>query len=164
MKNTTVFNAMSMVREDLITESLTFFEVTYAGDIPKRPSVFSRFINSGWGVAMICAFVSLSVLSAIIWAGNNPPDLPPASSEAWYETSENETATDAETVANSETETTKNNSPFDPDIFFNGGIVDQNPPQDPRPSPPTVPDPSPELPGFNIDYDLPNTPPGPTVP
>ena len=38
-----------------------------------RENLLSRFFNSGWGVAVICAVVSLSVLGGIIWAGQRPP-------------------------------------------------------------------------------------------
>ena len=78
MKNTTVFDAMSMVRDNLITESLSLLETPAAAARPKSPHAFSRFINSGWGVAVICACVGLAVMAGILLAGQNPPDMPPA--------------------------------------------------------------------------------------
>ena len=39
---------------------------------PKQKGRFSQFINSGWGVAIICALVAVSVMGGIIWAGNRP--------------------------------------------------------------------------------------------
>ena len=72
MKGQLAFEAIGSLPDDLITEAagyLGFVPVaggrTSAVDSSKRaPSVLSRFFESGWGVALICAVVSLSVLSA----------------------------------------------------------------------------------------------------
>ena len=42
----------------------------------------SAFFQSGWFVAILCAVVSLSVVSAIIWAGRREPWMPPATSQS----------------------------------------------------------------------------------
>ena len=39
---------------------------------PRQKGRFSQFINSGWGVAIICTLVAVSVMGGIIWAGNRP--------------------------------------------------------------------------------------------
>ena len=82
MKGMTSFACMSDVREHLIAESLCLFETRERAKIIKHSNAFFRFLNSSWGVALICAFVGLGVIAAIVWAGHHPPDLPPASSEA----------------------------------------------------------------------------------
>ena len=56
-----------------------------AAPVRKRergPSAFSRFVNSGWGVAIICALVAVSVMGGIIWAGFNAGDVPPGYNDA----------------------------------------------------------------------------------
>lgn len=45
---------------------------------PHRKGGFSRFFNSGWGVAVICALVAVSVMGGIIWAGFNAGYVPPS--------------------------------------------------------------------------------------
>lgn len=46
--------------------------------IPRQKGRFSQFINSGWGVAIICALVAVSVMGGIIWAGFNAGHVTPA--------------------------------------------------------------------------------------
>ena len=79
MKGITAFSLMSEMDLDLIEESMALFGEPKAvvGGRVKGESAFSRFLNSGWGVAMICAAVSLAVLIAIIQAGRNGPVKPP---------------------------------------------------------------------------------------
>lgn len=43
---------------------------------PRRKGRFSQFMNSGWGVAIICALVAVSVMGGIIWAGFHAGDVP----------------------------------------------------------------------------------------
>ena len=47
---------------------------------PRQKRRFAQFINSSWGVAIICALVAVSVMGGIIWAGNRPVSPPPAGS------------------------------------------------------------------------------------
>ena len=97
MKGQLAFEALGSLPEDLITEAaeyLGFMPVaggrTSAVDSSKRaPSALSRFFESGWGVALICAVVSLSVLSGIVWAGQRPPSGGPGGTNA--ESTEGET-------------------------------------------------------------------------
>ena len=78
MNGLTAFSCMSDVDLDLIEESMKLFSASAAPVAGKRRySSLGRFLSSGWGVALICAVVSLSVLSAIIWAGQNPPVVTP---------------------------------------------------------------------------------------
>ena len=51
-----------------------------------RVNLLSRFFGSGWGVAVICAVVSLSVLGGIIWAGQRPIVSGPAGTDPSIET------------------------------------------------------------------------------
>ncbi len=90
MKNTTVFDAMGMVRESLITESLTLFELPATAVRPRRKERFYSFMSSNWAAAIICAFVGISVIAGIAWVGNNPPDMPPASSDTEQESAVDE--------------------------------------------------------------------------
>lgn len=46
---------------------------------PKRK--FSRVLNSGWGVAIVCALVAVSVMGGIIWAGFHADDPSPVGSQ-----------------------------------------------------------------------------------
>ena len=73
MKGQDLFEAMSYVRDDIIEESLDMYEDADIVAPPVRESLLARFFQSNWGVAMICAVVSLSVLSGIIWAGHHDP-------------------------------------------------------------------------------------------
>ena len=80
MTGQVAFEAITNIHDDLITEAaelLGFLDepAPLAANPPReyRENLFSRFFNSSWGVAVICAVVSLSVLGGIIWAGQNPP-------------------------------------------------------------------------------------------
>ena len=80
MTGQVALEAMTNLRDDLITEAAELLgfldEPTPIAAKPTRDredSLLYRFFNSGWGVAMICAVVSLSVLGGIIWAGQRPP-------------------------------------------------------------------------------------------
>lgn len=86
MNGMTAFACISDIDLDLIEESMTLF----ASEQPlpcgasavrgrRASSAIGRFFSSGWGVAAICAIVSVSVLAAIVWAGNRPV-LPPTPS------------------------------------------------------------------------------------
>ncbi len=51
--------------------------------MPRQTGRFSHFMNSGWGVAAVCALVAIGVMGGIIWAGNRtdtPGGQPPAGS------------------------------------------------------------------------------------
>lgn len=73
MRNWVLFEAVGGVRDSLIEESLALFDAKLLPAVPKRRSPFAAFMSSGWGVAVICAVVSLSVLGGIIWAGQRDP-------------------------------------------------------------------------------------------
>lgn len=156
MKGMALFAGMSDVRDSLIEESLMLFDTPAEELCPKGQNAFSRFLSSGWGVAVICTVVSLGVLMGIIRAGQNTPGTTPGVSDGTtgYEESSPEVTDCTET----EREPVKFNPPDD---WFEGGVVGEQPTV-PTPNIPSTPNPSPNLPGFNWDYDLPNTPPGPT--
>ena len=79
MKGMTALVCISDIDLDIIEESMVLFDSskTVARAKGKELSGLSRFLNSGWGVAMICAVVSLTVLIAIIWAGQRLIVTPP---------------------------------------------------------------------------------------
>lgn len=80
MKGLHAFACIGDVDLDLIEESAVLLEATPTMALTKprreRPAL-SRFFANGWGVAVLCAVVSISVLSAIIWAGRQGPVTPP---------------------------------------------------------------------------------------
>ena len=65
MKGEILFEKMTNISDEYVAEAAM-------GDVygnPRRPrqeSRFTRFINSGWGVACMCAVVALAVVMAII--------------------------------------------------------------------------------------------------
>lgn len=79
MKGQLAFESITNMRDDLILEAAEKLSLSFPATHRRREKDggLSRFLNSGWGVAMICALVSLSVLAAIIWAGNRPPTIKP---------------------------------------------------------------------------------------
>ena len=97
MKGQLAFEAIGALSDRLVLESaevLGFMENRSAAAPRRRESsALSRFFSSGWGVAMICAMVSLSVLGGIVWAGQRPVAGP------------QDTVTESETVAETEAET-----------------------------------------------------------
>ncbi len=101
MKGMTAFACISDIDPELIEESMALFAAPKAmvGAKGRASSVLSRFLNSGWGVAMICAIVSVTVLMAIIWAGQQPAVPPPTpgtvDSDATEVTSETQPETQA---------------------------------------------------------------------
>ena len=104
MTGQVAFEAITNVRDDLITEAaelLGFLDepAPLAAKPPReyRENLFSRFFNSGWGVAVICAVVSLSVLGGIIWAGQRPPAGGPGNNPS-TETNTDAFETEPETV------------------------------------------------------------------
>lgn len=93
---------------DLLEESMELFDAPTVVPAPEKPRRFARFMNSGWGAAVICAFVGLGVMAGLLWAGRHtyePPYPPTGVSEP---ISEDTVATDpvvVETVPPTETPT-----------------------------------------------------------
>ena len=79
MNGMTAFACISDVELDLIEESMEVFgeRGTVAVSARRGRSGLARFFSSGWGVAVICAAVSLSVLGGIVWMGQRPAVDPP---------------------------------------------------------------------------------------
>ncbi|MBE6586748.1 MAG: leucine-rich repeat domain-containing protein [Ruminococcaceae bacterium] len=121
MKNTTVFEAMSMVRDSLISESLTLFEAQAPTSRTQQPNAFSRFINSGWGVAVICFLVGVSVMTGILWAVSNTSTVTPAGTDA-PKGSEKISELWA-TEAPSEIPTEEMTRPYDPTEYTEGLVM-----------------------------------------
>ncbi|MBQ9779669.1 MAG: leucine-rich repeat protein [Clostridia bacterium] len=126
MTRENIMEAMNGIGEHLIVEAaetLGFVKgsaVVVKAERRKGPSAFSRFMNSGWGVAAVCALVAVSVMGGIIWAGQqpgvNPPVVTPEESETVTEavgseiesleqTVEADTAAGTESEAETETKT-----------------------------------------------------------
>ena len=116
MKGMTAFVCISDIDLDIIEESMSLFSRAKGTFVRRQrtESPLARFFGSGWGVAIICAVVSLSVLSAIVWAGWRDPVVPPldtvgsdglTESEEDQETGD-ETETDTEMETEAETQPT----------------------------------------------------------
>ena len=106
------FKALSQVRDKYILESMP----DHLGlQTPKRrgASAVSRFFNSGWGVACICAVVALSVMAVILRVGQDPWGTPAGTVD-----DPSVTVTDApETEAESSAETVFDPSTLDLDTY-----------------------------------------------
>ena len=87
MKGQVAFEALGALSDGLILEAvevLGFSEdasPAFAAPRRRERTALSRFFGTGWGVALLCAVVSLSVLGGIIWAGQRPPAGGPGGSE-----------------------------------------------------------------------------------
>lgn len=85
MKGMTAYACIGDVDESLIDESLSLFETPYLAAIKEyRREKRREFFGSPLWAAMICAVVSLSILSVIVMAGNGV-FAPPAASGDVYE-------------------------------------------------------------------------------
>ena len=77
MKGQLAFEALGALPDELIVEAADRLGF-WGGNTPavasrrREKSALSRFLGSGWGVALICAVVSVSVLGGVIWAGQRP--------------------------------------------------------------------------------------------
>ncbi len=175
MKGITAFACISDVDESLIAESLSIFESPYVAAIKAYRSERRRaFFQSPLWAAMICAVVSLSILSVIIMAGNGvfnpsanttPPEI---------------TVTEAATEEPTEPETERRPASTYTYDWQVGTPVDPRPevptvqlPSPPTPPWPSVPDPTPDrprpsLPGQNQNSSgpirNPNLNPNPGIP
>ena len=112
MKGMTAFACMSDLDLDLIEESMSLFTPTAAPLVRGRraDTALSRFFGSGWGVAVLCAAVSISVLVAIVLAGRGGWVTPPPPDTVESETTEKEweepTEPDGETDTGEDTDGT----------------------------------------------------------
>ena len=73
------FAAMSRIPDDYVLAAEQMLQEAEAGiSRPQKPEGrFRRFLNSGWGAAMISGIVALAVLVFIIRAGKEPPTYDP---------------------------------------------------------------------------------------
>lgn len=71
-KGFAAYNALGHVADDLIMDALLPEDRAAAPVKMKkeRPRRLLAFLESGWGVAIICALVAVSVMGGIIWEGN----------------------------------------------------------------------------------------------
>ncbi len=164
-----LLEAVGGVDDTLIDESLDFFfPVAEARTViipparPKRRLTFWLPMAAAVSAAVLCIVVTILPLAGgmNLWQGLGNFFLTPfAPGESQTQDSEPVTEPGSEDEAEEPEDETRKD--FDPDDDFNGGVI-QHPNTVPTPSVPTAPDPSPNLPGFNWDYNIPNTPPGPT--
>ena len=103
MTGLTAFRQMNLLDDDLIEESFDLYAGAPAKN-SKSPSEgkIRQFMTSTWGVSLICAMVSLAVLSGIIWAGRGPF---PGHSPAGNTQTESECSHESVDSAERETET-----------------------------------------------------------
>ena len=117
MKGITAFEAIGQLSDHWIMSA-----VLPQDEIPvtavKRPSPFARFMNSGWGVAAVCAIVAVGVMGGMIWAGRQPPPASEHTSTTATDTSpENEETTATDTSPeNEETTEPETTDVLDPPI------------------------------------------------
>ena len=102
MNGQCAFEIMGTLSDRLVLESAEALGLMERGSTDtvsrrRERSGFSRFPGSGWGVAIICAIVSLSVVGGIAWAGQRPITGP-----LDILTTEEETTTESETESESE--------------------------------------------------------------
>ena len=93
-----IFEAMNDMSDQRILSSAIPPEAPEERPPRKAAALLHDFLSSGWGVAMICAVVSLSVLSGIVYAGWQAGTTSPAFSDALTETDEPITTEEVETV------------------------------------------------------------------
>lgn len=93
-----IFEAMNDMSDQRILSSAIPPEAAEERPPRKAAALLHDFLSSGWGVAMICAVVSLSVLSGIVYAGWQAGTTSPAFSDALTETDEPITTEEVETV------------------------------------------------------------------
>lgn len=65
----TALEKFGLIDDQYILDAEAAFNAGAPRRAAKSPSRLSRFFNSGWGVAIICAVVAVSVMGGIIWAG-----------------------------------------------------------------------------------------------
>lgn len=73
-KGFAAYHVLGHVADDLILDALLPEDqgVTATPVKKERSRRLSAFLESGWGVGIICALVAVSVMGGIIWAGNQP--------------------------------------------------------------------------------------------
>ncbi len=114
-----IFSALEGLSADFVTEACLPDEATtpVIGRKPRREG--NHFWSSGWGVAIICAMVSLGVLAVIIRMGWNAPDVPPVVGTAATEPETVELTEPIQTEAPTESPTEAPTEPvteFIPDV------------------------------------------------
>lgn len=151
MKGITAFACISDVDETLIAESLSLFENPYISPLKAyRREQRRAFFQSPLWAAMICAVVSLSVLSAVIMAGNGIFTHSASTDAPETEITAEETESETKRQASADW-----NPPHWPS---------NDPTEDPNPQRPTVPEVTvdangPLSPGYGVpDIDIPESP------
>ncbi len=83
-----IFEKMTNVNDKFIDEAAEMPSPELAVVKMSRWERFSHFMNSGWGVAMICGIVAIGVMAGIIAAGRagEPGVMPPGHNESTAET------------------------------------------------------------------------------
>lgn len=83
-KGFAAYAVLGRVADDMVLDAL-LPEDRGVGAAPVKKKSARRlfaFLESGWGVAIICALVAVSVMGGIVWAGNQPGmSIPPAGTD-----------------------------------------------------------------------------------
>ncbi len=123
MSSMTAYDVIGEVRESLVIESLAWLDTTAPlVFVSKKESPLLRFMHSGWGVAVICAVVSLSVLGGIIWAGQRDPVTPTPPADT-TQTEAVEDATRTETELQTQVVTEAETVPSEPADVWDGSVA-----------------------------------------
>lgn len=103
MNGERAFFALTDMQDDLILEAAEKLSLMKPSQphLRRKSSPLARFLTGGWGVALLCAVISVSVVCAIVWAGQNPPVTPPDGT-----TTDDATQSSPETESESETRLT----------------------------------------------------------
>jgi len=156
MKGRTVFEKITDINEKFLEEA-AFVPAAGAGGIPPRrergSSGFSRFMNSGWGVAAVCALVAIGTIVGIVAAGQaGDPTVKPPVPHGSTPIDPDFTMTSAETHVPPETDaiiTIEDESePVDPD--FTVSSEEESTPADPDAPDTTEGDSEPIDPDFTV--------------
>lgn len=103
-----IFEKLGQLPDDILDEYFIWSVMAKPKARPRGPGLMSRFFNSGWGVAILCAVVSVSVVIGIIQAGQQSLSPPawesrpvtgPEESETEVSSSEENTEIETETEA-----------------------------------------------------------------
>ena len=110
MTGQVAFEALGALPDELILEAaekLGFLHEGTPAAAPRRRerSALSRFFGSGWGVALICAVVSVGVLCGVIWAGQRATVDPPLGTVPPIESEQEDRDTDTEASTEESTDT-----------------------------------------------------------
>lgn len=129
MNKMTILEKLGMIDKNYVMEADNAYDAAASAQSTReKPGrKFLDWMSHGWGVAVICMLVAGGVFAAILYAGQNPPDvLPPAGTKqeesSAEEVTEPEEVTDPEESTQDDTQetteeaTTQENETQEPDV------------------------------------------------